>query len=176
MHRRQFLSGLALSSMALSALPLVGAEPLWRPYNPPAGLKKYPTILGVGEKPVNLLKSIKGKPAIVNFWAVWCQPCIRELPIFDQLAQKPPINNLQILTINIDLSQEKADNYIKNNLNLPHLSHNYGGGQQFINAMGFNALPSTFFVHKNGQIKGYVLGFREWHSPQWQEVFSKIFA
>lgn len=36
------------------------------------------------------LASLKGKPLVLNFWATWCAPCVREMPLLDELAQAHP--------------------------------------------------------------------------------------
>lgn len=169
---------MALGGGALCAMPglVNGAQPLWQPYNPPKNHPKYPPILGMGEKKIDLLPTIKGQHSIVNFWATWCEPCLRELPIFNQLAQSPPVVGLQIITINIDISQYNAHKFINEQMQLKSLTQNYGGGQKLMNMMGFNALPTTFFVHKNGQIKGYAQGFRHWQNDEWNGIFKILFG
>src|SRR3954462_12772094 len=43
-----------------------------------------------GDKPVKLA-DFKGKPVLVNLWATWCAPCVKELPTLDKLAQSGAI-------------------------------------------------------------------------------------
>src|SRR4051794_15773714 len=40
-----------------------------------------------GDKPVKLT-DFKGKPVLVNLWATWCAPCVKELPTLDKLAAR----------------------------------------------------------------------------------------
>ncbi len=56
---------------------------------------------GPDGKPAKLA-DFKGKPVLVNFWATWCGPCVRELPTLDKLAQTQA-GKLTVLTISQDM-------------------------------------------------------------------------
>ncbi len=44
------------------------------------------------------LASLKGKPVLINLWATWCAPCVKELPTLDALAQQ----GVRVLTVSQD--------------------------------------------------------------------------
>lgn len=48
------------------------------------------------------LAAFKGKPLLLNLWATWCAPCVREMPALDRLAQREG-ERLQVLTVSQDL-------------------------------------------------------------------------
>jgi thiol-disulfide isomerase/thioredoxin len=48
------------------------------------------------------LAAFKGKPVLLNLWATWCAPCVREMPALDRLAQREGAK-LQVLTVSQDL-------------------------------------------------------------------------
>jgi thiol-disulfide isomerase/thioredoxin len=48
------------------------------------------------------LASFKGKPVLLNLWATWCAPCVREMPTLDALAVREA-GKLQVLTVSQDL-------------------------------------------------------------------------
>jgi thiol-disulfide isomerase/thioredoxin len=48
------------------------------------------------------LSDLKGKPLLVNLWATWCVPCIKELPTLDALAAREA-GKLQVVIVNEDL-------------------------------------------------------------------------
>jgi thiol-disulfide isomerase/thioredoxin len=52
-----------------------------------------------------------GKVLVLNFWATWCPPCLRELPLFDELQQASPAGSLQVVGIAID-SKEEVERFL----------------------------------------------------------------
>lgn len=48
------------------------------------------------------LAAFKGKPVLLNLWATWCAPCVREMPALDRLAQREGAK-LQVVTVSQDL-------------------------------------------------------------------------
>jgi len=47
-----------------------------------------------------------GKVVLLNFWATWCPPCLRELPLFDELQRAHPDGRLQVVGIAIDKKED----------------------------------------------------------------------
>ena len=48
------------------------------------------------------LASLKGKPLVINFWATWCPPCVREMPLLDAWARKHADHGLTVLGLAVD--------------------------------------------------------------------------
>ncbi len=54
------------------------------------------------EGPDLALSSLRGKPLLLNFWATWCPPCVREMPLLESFYQQHKSKSLQMLGIAVD--------------------------------------------------------------------------
>lgn len=81
---------------AASASPAVAAAPA-----DPAALLLSQSLNDAAGKPQSLAQ-FKGKPLLVNFWAPWCGPCVREMPELSALADELKSKNIHVVGIGID--------------------------------------------------------------------------
>ena len=98
-------------------------------------------------------KEWQGKIRIINFWASWCSPCLKEIPEFITLQKKYADKNVQFIGIAIDEADEVIK-YIKTiDINYPMLIGSDTGmslAQQWGNNVG--AVPFTIVVDSKGKI------------------------
>jgi thiol-disulfide isomerase/thioredoxin len=95
-----------------------------------------------------------GKVVIVNFWATWCSPCIREIPLFIELQKKYGYQGLQFVGVTFD-KFGFVENFVnKIGMNYPALIGEQGKvirlAQEFGNRMG--VLPYTIIIDRKGNI------------------------
>ena len=50
------------------------------------------------------LKENNSKPLVVNFWATWCAPCVKELPYFEKLNQEN--QNVKVILVSLDFEKQ----------------------------------------------------------------------
>ena len=65
-------------------------------------LKPIPIVNFDGVKP--LLNKSTDSLYVINFWATWCAPCVKEIPYFERLAEEYADRKLKVILINLDFS------------------------------------------------------------------------
>ncbi len=53
-----------------------------------------------------LLERSDGKTYVVNFWATWCGPCVKELPAFEKLGKEYSDKNVEVLLVSLDFPKQ----------------------------------------------------------------------
>jgi thiol-disulfide isomerase/thioredoxin len=95
------------------------------------------------------LASFEGKPTVVNLWATWCPPCVREMPVLQRAQTEHP--EINFVFLNQGESPEKVQLFLaRYNLNLRNVLLDRKGqaGAQFNQA----ALPTTLFFDGSGRL------------------------
>lgn len=68
------------------------------------------TLRGPNGQPLDL-QPLRGRPLVLNFWATWCPPCVREMPELDQFARTQGPGGWQVLGLAID-SADKVREFL----------------------------------------------------------------
>lgn len=98
-------------------------------------------------------KEWQGKLLIINFWATWCAPCLKEIPEFIKLQDEFNDDDVQFIGIAVDESEAVKEYLETIKINYPILI----GGNEAIalsHQLGniINAVPFTIFINQQGQI------------------------
>ncbi|WP_052137977.1 TlpA family protein disulfide reductase [Heyndrickxia ginsengihumi] len=95
------------------------------------------------------LSDFKGKKVILNFWATWCPPCKKEMPLLEEVYKKYP-STVKIVSVNID-PQADVKRYIQNTgITFPVLLDENGDVNEVYNVM---TVPTTYLINGQGEIK-----------------------
>ena len=95
----------------------------------------------------------QGKIRIINFWATWCPPCIKEIPEFVSLQEQYASKGLQFIGIAIDDEVSVKEYLVKTKINYPILIADLEGialAHQLGNSV--DAVPYTLIVDQQGTI------------------------
>ncbi len=123
----------------------------------PPNTKKVPDVLPDVTMPdssgvMHKLSEWKGRPLMVNFWATWCEPCRREIPLLKSLRHERSGESLEIVGIAVDFKDVVLDYTHKIGIDYPVLIGEKDGIAA-IDAFGFDTVfPFTVFADTQGRI------------------------
>ncbi len=110
-----------------------------------------------------------GKHRVLNFWATWCAPCRREIPLLKAFQDQHGEAGFQVLGIAVDFPEDVIEYAEEAQFNYPIVT-----GQQEAMAVAetsgidFIGMPFTMFVTRDGEYVGAYMG--ELHQPQLDDV------
>ena len=115
-----------------------------------------------------------GKLRIINFWATWCAPCIREIPSLKTLKNLINDDNFEIIMIAAGRnSVAKIENFILEGqlFNLKSYRDPYG---ELSASLGVLGLPTTLIISPNGREIGRIIGDINWSSDESVKFFKGL--
>ncbi len=149
------------------------------------GLLAAPEALGARTAPDFKLKSLDGKeislydvlkegPVLLDFWATWCQPCIRALPEIQKIGSEYADRNLTVLTINEDGPRNLAK--IRPFLNVHRLEFVVllDLNATVMNAYNVNSIPTTVLIGPGGEIVYFHRGYKPGDEKELRDEIEKI--
>ena len=163
----------------LYALPPVtpaATAPVAAPAAPPVARKipeQVPDLAlpGLDGMP-HRLTEWRGRPLLINFWATWCEPCRREIPLLRSLRSEHASKRLEIVGIAIDYRDPVQKYVTDNRMSYPVLLGERGGFEA-ANAFGMDTiLPFSVFADTAGQIVALKIG--ELHRDETELILDRI--
>jgi thiol-disulfide isomerase/thioredoxin len=108
-----------------------------------------------------VLETYRGKVVYVDFWASWCQPCLKSFPFMERLYQQHAADGLVIIAINMDEDPADAVEFLDEHAVTFLIGRDSSGtvAKQF----GVRALPSSFVIDREGKIQRTHFGFKTRH-------------
>lgn len=106
------------------------------------------------------LSELKGKRVILDFWATWCPPCVKEIPHFIQLYGETSREDLIIIGISNE-AREKLEKFVeKKGINYPIASGKLPPPPYDT----ITSIPTTFFIDRKGIIQNIIVGYHDYNS------------
>lgn len=105
------------------------------------------------------LNDYKGKYVLVNFWAHWCSPCLKEFPDMQALYEQADKDNFEIIAIHAgDYNQQAAELVEHFKISFTVVSD----AETSLKGWDIPALPMSYLISPQGEIIYKALGPREW--------------
>ena len=114
----------------------------------------------------DVLEASVTTPIIVDFWATWCAPCIREMPGLDKLEAKLGGPDFAVVAVNEDRGGAKFAKPFLEKLNTPNLGLYFDDNMKLMRAFGVRGMPTSFLLDRAGNVVGKLEGIAEWDTPE----------
>jgi thiol-disulfide isomerase/thioredoxin len=111
------------------------------------------------------LKAFAGKPTLVNLWASWCAPCVKELPTLDRLARARQ-GKLNVVAISQDTGPHASVEAFLQEHKIGTLDAYQDPKMDLSPALGAEVLPTSVLFDSNGREVWRFVGDQDWTSPE----------
>jgi thiol-disulfide isomerase/thioredoxin len=163
MKNRACANVLVLIALAGTATPLQGASVTL--IDPPSPAPAMAATDPDGRQ--HRLAELAGKVVLVNFWASWCAPCLKEMPSMQRLADDLSGDGLRVLAVNVGEDARRA---------VAMASRvGYRGtvlldpDRALFSAWGVDVLPTSVLVDHRGRLRMRLVGETDWDDPSVRE-------
>ena len=144
----------------------------------PAKLAPPPPIVAQGPGGETIrLSDLKGQVVVINLWASWCAPCIKEMPTLAKLQSAYAGKPVKVLAISLDKGQpdiDKAKAFIADKPPLVFYHGEYS--LAFSVDPPAEGLPTTILYDRSGHERARLSGGADWSTPEAHAVLDRLLA
>lgn len=108
----------------------------------------------------------RGKIVLINMWATWCPPCVRELPALQRFGKKFDPSKFAFLPISIDQGGKQQVVPFLSSLGMPEFDSFYDPKMALDAIFPLDTIPATFILDGNGTLIAFVRSFVDWDDPK----------
>lgn len=122
------------------------------------------------------LSDYRGKVVLLNFWATWCPPCIREMPSMERLHQQVDADDFKVIAIN---QMEDVDQVFAFTGQLevdPTFEILFDTNSEVSRDYAVRGLPTTYLIDKKGNIRYRAVGGREFDHAEVIKIIKQLIA
>lgn len=128
---------------------------------------------GGGQSGENIkLSDLKGQVVVMNFWASWCGPCRKEMPLLEELYVKYKDLGVVLLGINVESEPGKAFKFLeKVPVSFPILLDKENKVTELYSV---DAMPTTVIIDRDGQIRTHHRGYKDGYEDLYEADIKKL--
>lgn len=108
------------------------------------------------------LAAYRGRPLIVNLWATWCAPCVKEMPALDRLLGLLRADEIAVLALSSDREGAPVVQRFYESHAIRNLEILIDRRTALARAFATPGLPTTILLDRDGRELGRVVGVAEW--------------
>ena len=113
------------------------------------------------------LADFKGSPVLVNLWATWCAPCVKELPTLDKLAASHRVDGrLGVVAVSQDMGPQVSVDAFLDKLKIQDLGAYHDPKMGLSGALGAEVLPTSILFDAEGREVWRYVGDLDWSGDE----------
>jgi thiol-disulfide isomerase/thioredoxin len=147
---RKMLKGIALAAVCASAALAASSS------GPAPGF----SLSGRGGKTIDLAQ-FKGQVVMINFWASWCGPCRKEMPLLEDIYKKYKPMGFTMLAVNVEPNTKDADAWLAKLAKPVTFPIAYDVDSKVSKLYKVETMPSTVIVDRKGNVRALHRGYKD---------------
>ena len=133
-----------------------------------------PSLQGAAKKDGVMMRDFRGKVVYLDFWASWCGPCRKSMPVLEEIRAKYKDQGFEVVAVNVDEATDDAVRFLqKYPVSYPILLDPKGKTPAQYKVEG---MPTAYIVDKAGVIRYVHSGFQNHDREKIEATVKKLLA
>ena len=112
------------------------------------------------------LADFHGRGVVLNLWATWCAPCVREMPSLNRLQEAVEADDVAVVAVSSDREGMAAVAPFLEQHGLDRLRPYLDEKGEFTRSLPGRGLPRTYIINAAGEVAATYVGPAEWDEPE----------
>jgi peroxiredoxin len=113
-----------------------------------------------------------GNVVLLNFWASWCAPCRKEMPLLNDLHNKYEALGFSVIGVNVEQESGLAKSFISSYpVDFPILLDNSNKASKLYDV---SAMPTTVIIDRNGVVRHLHKGYKSGDEKAYQKMVRQL--
>jgi len=118
------------------------------------------------------LSELRGQVVMLNFWASWCGPCRKEMPLLEKISKKYKRLGFTLLGVNVEENSSAAKKYLREvKVSFPILFDRTNKTSKLYNV---SAMPTTILIDRNGNKRFLHKGYKPGYENDYKKQIKKL--
>lgn len=122
------------------------------------------------------IKDYLGRGVVLNFWATWCAPCVREMPELDAIKADLAPDGIDVIAVSMDREGHSAIEKFFSNTNIQNLEAFLDPKSAAGRALGVRGLPTTLIINPQGQEVARIQGIHNYDTTETKDYLRRCIA
>jgi thiol-disulfide isomerase/thioredoxin len=121
------------------------------------------------------LSQFNGKFVLLNLWATWCPPCIKELPALDSVQQRLGGDDFVIVAVSMDDDIKQAKEMF-DSLSIQSIALHIESAEKLGRNFPVDVVPASFLIDREGQAIGVLRSYVDWDNAETDALINRLIA